>query len=60
MAETLLNELITWKEMVDEEWTAEQQVPELRQRLTRCEEQLRYKGTVYNIAVFERDQLRSA
>jgi chromosome segregation ATPase len=60
MAETLLNELITWKEMVDEERTAEQQAPQLRQRLARCEKQLGYKGTVYNIAVFERDQLRSA
>jgi hypothetical protein len=38
MVETLLNELITWKEMVDEERTAEQQVPELCQRLVRCEE----------------------
>jgi hypothetical protein len=57
MAETLLNELITWKEMVDEERTAEQQVPELSQRLASYEEQLHYKGTAYNIAVFERDQL---
>jgi hypothetical protein len=29
IAETLLNELITWKEMIDEGRTAEQQVPEL-------------------------------
>jgi ferredoxin-fold anticodon binding domain-containing protein len=34
-------------------------VPELRQRLARAEEQLRYKGTAYKIAVFERDQLRN-
>jgi hypothetical protein len=31
IAETLLNELITWKEMIDEERTTELQVPELRQ-----------------------------
>jgi chromosome segregation ATPase len=60
IAETLLNELITWKEMIDEERTAELQVLELRQQLACCEEQLRYKGTTYNIAVFERNQLRSA
>jgi chromosome segregation ATPase len=59
IAETLLNKLITWKEMINEGRTAAQQVPELRQRLVRCEEQLCYKGTAYNIAVFERDQLRS-
>jgi hypothetical protein len=45
--------------MIDEGRTAEQQVPELRQRLARCEEQLRYKGTAYNIVVFECDQLRN-
>jgi hypothetical protein len=38
IAETLLNELITWKEMINEERTAELQVPELRQQLARCEE----------------------
>jgi chromosome segregation ATPase len=59
IAETLLNELITWKEMIDKGRTVEQQVLELCQRLARSEEQLRYKGTAYNIAVFECDQLRS-
>jgi hypothetical protein len=52
MAETLLDELITWKELVDQERTDELQVRELRQRLARAEEQLRYKGTAYNIAIF--------
>jgi hypothetical protein len=48
IAETLINELITWKEMIDEGRTAELQVLELHQQLARCEEQLRYKGTTYN------------
>jgi hypothetical protein len=60
IAETLLNELITWKEMINEGWSEEQQVPELRRRLACSEEALRFKGTAYNIAVFEHNQLRSA
>jgi predicted nucleic acid-binding Zn-ribbon protein len=60
IAKTLLNELITWKEMIDEGRSEEQQVPELRPRLARSEEALHFKGMVYNISMFERDQLRSA
>jgi hypothetical protein len=60
ITEMLLNELITWKEMNDEESFEERQVLELRRRLTHSEEVLRFKGTAYNIAVFECDQLRSA
>jgi hypothetical protein len=52
MAETMLDELITWKDLIDQERTDELHVPQLRQRLARAEEQLRYKGTAYNIAVF--------
>jgi predicted Fe-S protein YdhL (DUF1289 family) len=55
LAETLLNELITWKEMDDKERFEEREVLELRQRLARSEEALRFKGMAYNIAVFERD-----
>jgi hypothetical protein len=60
IAETLLNELITWKELNDEESSEEREVLELRRRLARSEEALCFKGMAYNIAVFEHDQLRSA
>jgi hypothetical protein len=45
ITEMLLNELITWKEMNDEKSSEERQVLELRWRLTRSEEALRFKGT---------------
>jgi predicted Fe-S protein YdhL (DUF1289 family) len=59
LAETLLNELITWKEMDDKE-RSEDEVLELWRRLARSEEALRSKGTAYNVAVFEHHQLQSA
>jgi chromosome segregation ATPase len=60
LAETLLNELITWKEMDDKERSEDREILELRRRLASSEEALRFKGTAYNVAVFERDQLWSA
>jgi chromosome segregation ATPase len=60
IAKTLLNELITWKEMHDEETSKEQAILELRRRLARSEEALRFTGMAYNIAMVECDQLRSA